>query len=209
VGTLIMSTKLALFDLDGVLVNACDWHYEALNRALKEVADYVISRDDHVHRFNGLPTLTKLSMLVQDGILAEDDIQRVSDLKQENTIGVVDELCVRDESKVELMNALKGAGYKIGVVTNSIRKTAKLMLENSGILSRIDLLISNEDTDRNKPYPDPYIIAIHLLDSTHENTIIVEDSPKGIKAAKDSGAAVLEVENATQVNMDLFKDILK
>ena len=40
--------KAILFDLDGVLVDACDWHYLALNRALDEVVGFTISREDHV-----------------------------------------------------------------------------------------------------------------------------------------------------------------
>ena len=203
-----MKNKCALFDLDGVLVDACDWHYEALNRALKEVANYEISRQDHYEKYNGLPTLTKLSMLKDMGVITDEDVQKISDVKQEHTIKVIEELCKRDQSKIELMKALKDNDYEIAVVTNSIRMTATLMLANSGVLPFVDLLISNEDTDRNKPYPDPYIIAIHLLNSSHNKTIIVEDSPKGIKAAKDSGAHVLEVKDATEVNLELFKDFI-
>ena len=203
-----MKNKCVLFDLDGVLVDACDWHYEALNRALKEVAYYEISRQDHYEKYNGLPTLTKLSMLNDMGVITDEDVRKISDVKQEHTIKVIEELCKRDQSKVELMRALKDNGYEIAVVTNSIRMTATLMLANSGVLPFVDLLISNEDTDRNKPYPDPYIIAIHLLNSSHNKTIIVEDSPKGIKAAKDSGAHVLEVKDATEVNLELFKDFI-
>ena len=203
-----MKNKCVLFDLDGVLVDACDWHYEALNRALKEVAYYEISRQDHYEKYNGLPTLTKLSMLNDMGVITDEDVRKISDVKQEHTIKVIEDLCKRDQSKIKLMKALKDNDYEIAVVTNSIRMTATLMLANSGVLPFVDLLISNEDTDRNKPYPDPYIIAIHLLNSSHNKTIIVEDSPKGIKAAKDSGAHVLEVKDATEVNLELFKDFI-
>jgi HAD superfamily hydrolase (TIGR01509 family) len=203
-----MKKKCVLFDLDGVLVDACDWHFQALNRALKEVADYEISNQDHYEKYNGLPTLTKLDMLKDMGIVTEGDIQKISNVKQVHTVKVIEELCVRDDSKVELMKALKSSGYEIAVVTNSIRKTAMLMLSNTGVLPFVDLILSNEDTDRNKPFADPYVIAIHLLNSSHDKTIIVEDSPKGIKAGKDSGAKVLEVADATEVNLDLFKDII-
>ena len=52
-----------LFDLDGVLVDACDWHYESLNSALISSGYNPISREDHIEKFNGLPTKVKLSML--------------------------------------------------------------------------------------------------------------------------------------------------
>ena len=63
-----MMNKAVLFDLDGVLVDACDWHYEALNRALKQVSNYEISREDHTTTYNGLPTKRKLQMLADVGV---------------------------------------------------------------------------------------------------------------------------------------------
>ena len=54
--------KAILFDMDGVLIDAKDWHYEALNMAL-EIFGYSISRDAHLTTFDGLPTKTKLQML--------------------------------------------------------------------------------------------------------------------------------------------------
>jgi len=41
------------FDLDGVLVDACDWHYHSLNEALQDVVGYDISRERHENEFNG------------------------------------------------------------------------------------------------------------------------------------------------------------
>ena len=188
-----------LFDLDGVLVDACDWHYEALNRALREVADYEISRHDHETRFNGLPTRVKLQTLVAQGLIKEHQVKSISDLKQELTTQVIEDLCVIDDSKVQLMERLLDEGYKLGCVTNSIRKTAKLMLERCGVLEYMDCFISNEDITHPKPHPEGYINAMIMLNCIPSNTIIVEDSPKGLQAAKITGAKVVEVANATEV----------
>jgi beta-phosphoglucomutase len=191
--------KCVLFDLDGVLVDACDWHYEALNRALREVADYEISRHDHETRFNGLPTRVKLQTLVAQGLIKEHQVKSISDLKQELTTQVIEDLCVIDDSKVQLMERLLDEGYKLGCVTNSIRKTAKLMLERCGVLEYMDCFISNEDITHPKPHPEGYINAMIMLNCIPSNTIIVEDSPKGLQAAKITGAKVVEVANATEV----------
>lgn len=49
--------KLIIFDLDGVLVEARDIHYEALNRALMSIdARYLITREEHLSSYDGLPT---------------------------------------------------------------------------------------------------------------------------------------------------------
>ena len=52
--------KAIVFDMDGVLIDAKEWHYEALNRALG-LFGYGISRYDHLSRYDGLPTRRKLA----------------------------------------------------------------------------------------------------------------------------------------------------
>ena len=54
--------KAVIFDMDGVLIDAKEWHYEALNRALN-LFGHEINRFDHLHTFDGLPTRTKLELL--------------------------------------------------------------------------------------------------------------------------------------------------
>ena len=46
-----------------MLVDACDWHYHSLNRALKEVVDFEVSKENHLDTYNGLPTKKKLAMM--------------------------------------------------------------------------------------------------------------------------------------------------
>ena len=54
--------RAIIFDMDGVLIEAKDWHYEALNRALR-LFGLEISRYEHLSVFDGLPTRDKLEML--------------------------------------------------------------------------------------------------------------------------------------------------
>lgn len=56
--------KAVLFDMDGVLIDAKDWHYEALNKALG-LFGLGISRYDHLHTFDGLPTNVKLENVIR------------------------------------------------------------------------------------------------------------------------------------------------
>lgn len=191
--------KSILFDLDGVLVDACDWHYEALNRALADVAGYEIRRYDHDRIYNGLPTRVKLHMLAKKGIIHESEFDEIENLKQELTLQVIEERCDIDSSKVSLMESLKKRGYKVGCVTNSIEKTAKRMLELTGILPFMDCLVTNENIKNAKPHPEGYIKAMVLVNSLPENTTIVEDSNKGLAAAHATGAKVIKVENAKEV----------
>lgn len=189
--------KLLLFDLDGVLVDACDWHYIALNKALREVCDFEITRYDHENRFNGLPTAVKLKMLN----LNVDQSQQVWKLKQSNTIEVINQNASIDHDKIDMHKYFKQLGYKIGCVTNSIRQTAVLMLEKTGQLPFIDILITNEDVEHSKPSPDCYIKAIQDFGFTgkEKNVYIIEDSEKGKQAARQTLANLIEVKNPDEV----------
>mgnify|MGYP003114129065 FL=1 len=65
--------KLIIFDLDGVLVDARELHYEALNKALGSIDEkYIIQRDEHLSTYDGLTTTRKLKMLSKNKDLSEE-----------------------------------------------------------------------------------------------------------------------------------------
>jgi beta-phosphoglucomutase-like phosphatase (HAD superfamily) len=196
-----MSLKLVIFDMDGVLVDACDWHKDAFNQALEELCGYKISDEEHYSEFNGLPTKTKLAKLAEKGIVKEDKKlhKEINNLKQENTIRIIEESCAYDNSKVNLVSWLKLKGIKVACFTNSIRKTAELMLDKCGVLSELDLLVTNQDVKEPKPSPEGYLKVLKHYNISPQDAMIVEDSPKGIKAATAAGCKIMKVDNATQV----------
>ena len=200
--------KCVLFDLDGVLVDACEWHYESLNRALKKVAGIEINREDHESTYNGLPTKAKLDLLLKSGLIVESQMREIWDLKQQYTIEVISEKAAPDASKVVLHNFLKSRDLKVGCVTNSIRKTAELMLRQTGQIDLLDFLITNEDVSRPKPDPAGYQKAMDFFGVGPDKTLIFEDSEKGLKAAIDSGAFTVQVQNAAEVLSPLVLGII-
>jgi beta-phosphoglucomutase len=194
--------QAVLFDLDGVLVDACDWHYESLNRALQQTVGYSISREDHLLKYNGLPTKVKLKMLEIDDGLA----QKINDLKQSLTIEVIEENAIIMAEKIELLSYLKSIGVKTACVTNSIKKTASMMLSKTGQLEYLDAVISNEDVAKNKPNPDCYNLAISVLNVDPKFVLCVEDSITGITAALNSSAKYLwKVSDTTEVTLEGYR----
>ena len=73
--------KAIVFDMDGVLIEAKDWHYEALNKALR-LFGYEISRYDHLVTYDGLPTSKKLEMLSLEKGLPTGLHQFINQMKQ-------------------------------------------------------------------------------------------------------------------------------
>jgi len=197
-----MNVSCVMFDLDGVLVDACDWHYDALNRALQDICSFEISRHDHETKYNGLPTNIKLKMLGTDESLAN----KICDLKQKYTMDCIQENATVMQEKILLHQYLKNQGIKIACVTNSIRMTATEMLARTGQLKYMDLLVSNEDVKHNKPSPDCYEYAMSVLRVDPASCVCVEDSPKGIQAAKTSSAAyVWEVKDTYDVTVNNYR----
>lgn len=205
-----MSIRAILYDLDGVLVDACEWHYEALNRALLDVAGTKIERGEHETIYNGLPTKRKLQSLVDIGRIKASDVEKVSSLKQVYTTDTINQLAQPDPVKIELHEFVtQHVGIPIVCVTNSIRATAKLMLERTGQLRYMNFLVSNEDVRQPKPRAEGYIASMVRLSSLPHQTLIIEDSDTGIHAAMDSCANVVRVEDATQVTKESVARYLK
>lgn len=201
-----MKVECVLFDLDGVLVNACDWHYDSLNRALDCHGLPLITIEDHVSKYNGLPTKVKLKMLGLDECM----IKKINHSKQTYTLETIRKNGNVMPEKIELHKFLKNNSIKIGCVTNSIRETAVEMLKITGQYDYIDLLVSNEDVLKNKPHPECYNLAIQKLRVNPMATICVEDSSKGIEAAMKSLAKHLwVVENTTHVTQHNFTNFIK
>ena len=87
-----MKIDAVLFDMDGVLIDARDWHYQALNMAL-EPFGYSISPEDHETRFNGLSTKSKLKILSDEFGLPKDLDDVISAIKQDRTLRIAAQKC--------------------------------------------------------------------------------------------------------------------
>ncbi len=195
--------RAVLFDLDGVLVDAPDWHYEALNRALG-LFGFTITRKEHENYYNGLPTKRKLEKLTQDKGLSPSLHAFINEMKQVFTLECIHRDCHPEFAKQIMMKTLKKRGLQIAVCSNAIRKTIEVMLERGMLMPYIDLILSNQDVVKNKPDPEMYHTAMQHFAVAPEETIIVEDSPHGIEAARTSGAHVIVVRNATEVHLNIF-----
>ena len=175
-----MKTKLVIFDLDGVLVEAKNIHFDALNEALGE--EYAISWAEHLSTYDGLKTNQKLEMLSERKGLPTELHKDVWNKKQAITLQMLKEL-KPNQTLQSVMNALVEDGYKIAVCSNSIRKTVLTVLSKLGIMEFMDYIISNEDVTNSKPHPEMYWRAISKMGCLPEETLIVEDSPYGLMAA--------------------------
>ncbi|MEQ1869990.1 MAG: HAD family hydrolase [Vicinamibacterales bacterium] len=188
-----------LFDLDGVLVDATEWHYEALNRALR-LFGFDITRYEHLSGYNGLPTRKKLEMLsVEKGLPAALHTM-LNRLKQVYTRDEILTRCRPVFEKEYMLSRLKAEGYRLAVCSNSIRESLQMMIHQSGLDEYFDFLASNEDVKTPKPDPEIYVKAIDRMSVSPSEVLIVEDAPHGVEAARRSGAHLCQVSGFQDVD---------
>lgn len=200
--------KAILFDMDGVLIDAKDWHYEALNKALG-LFGITINRYEHLTTFDGLPTRVKLEILSKRFFLPKALHHFINQLKQSYTNEIIYEKCHPIFHHEYALSNLQRMGYKIAVCSNSIKKTIELMMNRAELSSYVDLILSNEDVKKAKPDPEIYITAIKKLGLKPDECIVIEDNIKGIEAGKASGAAVLEVTDIYDVTLDNILNFIR
>ena len=187
--------RLVIFDLDGVLVEAKNIHFEAFNKAL---GDYAITWDEHLSTYDGLKTNQKLEMLHERKGLPKEYFADIWGDKQRYTLQALRDLKANPDL-ITTMAMLVNEGYKLAVCSNSIRKTVLTVLSKLGIIEFFDLILSNEDVKNSKPHPEIYWKAISEMNYLPEETLIVEDSPYGLLAAARSKSHILRVANPKEV----------
>jgi HAD superfamily hydrolase (TIGR01509 family) len=199
--------KLVIFDLDGVLVEAKNIHYDALNQALGK--EYSIDWNEHLSIYDGLKTNQKLEMLTERKGLPTELHSQIWENKQKYTLEMLKKL-QPNQILQSVMNALVEDGYKVAVCSNSIRKTVLTVLSKLGIMEFMDLVISNEDVKNSKPHPEMYWKAISMMSCLPEETLIVEDSPYGLLAASRSKSHVLRVTKPQDVtHTNIFNKLIE
>lgn len=201
--------KLIIFDLDGVLVDTKELHYSSLNKALSDVSDkYIISIDEHYKKYDGLPTKRKLDMLSKDKGLPKELHDEINNNKQILTFDLIRSNIKYDDRLVNILKKLKEEKYLIYCASNSIRETVKLLLYKTGLIEYIDYYLSNDDVKNSKPNSEIYLKCMIHAGVNPKDVLIIEDSPRGIESANNSGANVLIVKSPNDVTYEKIKNKL-
>lgn len=192
-----------LFDLDGTLVAAKDWHFQALNEALKCFNFEPIPYEVHLEKYDGLPTFEKLKIL---GIEEGDMMSKISTLKQRKTQAIIKEKCKGDPRIRREVAKLWHLGYRMAVCSNAVEETCNLILYGIGIQDYFWFVISNEAVPEPKPSPLCWHMAMDMFGVAPSQTLILEDSTVGLASAYASGAHVYPIKSPEDVITD---DILE
>lgn len=201
-----------MFDADGVLADACNIHYEALNKAILRSADgclyYCIEIPEHKGRFNGMPTKEKLQILTKERGMPERMHEEIFRLKQKFTHEKLNELPTNTNA-ITLLMALRAMNIKTAMCSNAIIESCIVMAKAMGIYNLLDAIFGNESVKKNKPAPDIWLKCVDALGVKMEECVIVEDSPIGIESAMAAGPrTVVRVAGPHEVDLNLLRKLL-
>jgi beta-phosphoglucomutase-like phosphatase (HAD superfamily) len=199
--------EAVVFDMDGVLVDAREWHYLALNKALG-LFGYSISHEEHEVDFDGLPTRKKLEMLSIRNGLPTQMHDFINALKQKYTVDLIHNFCRPTFKHEYALKQLKEDKYKIGLASNSISATIELMMNKTALDGYLDAYMSAESVLIGKPSPEIYEKIFEKIAVAPCNALVIEDNENGIKAATLAGAHVLKVKDPSEVDLDRIKNFI-
>lgn len=204
--------KLIAFDVDGTLLSTKQIHFESLNKAISEVAPgFEITEEEHLTTYNGLPTKRKLEILSSQKGLDSKFYKDIYDKKQQYTEFFVRKCISPDDYKQQThaLRKLKNSGYRLVCCSNAINSSVLTMLECSVGLQHFDAIYSNEHVKHPKPNPEIYLRAMADAGISPKETLIIEDSPVGLQAAKDSCAHVMAVNGPDDIDANSIMEFGK
>ncbi len=193
--------KAIIFDMDGVLIPAKDWHYHALNQALVQSGIPSITLENHQKIYDGLPTRVKLLKLAEHYGISQAKQEEINALKQKYLETYIANECVENAEHVRALRMLKKK-YILALASNSLRHSIETMLGKAGLLTYFDVILSNQDVTEPKPSPEIYCKTMDLLNIAADECLILEDSAYGIRAAYASGAHVMVVRDVCDVVLE-------
>ncbi len=178
-----------IFDMDGVIIDS-----EPLwSRAEKEVFSSVgVKLTDELCRQTAAMTTREVTSFWFKRHPWESHSLDTIENKVIDYVGTL----IQEEGRAiegikETVIKLKNKGLKIGLATNSPNRLIPLVLEKTGIIRYFDAWCSSEHELKGKPHPDVYLAVSKKLDVAPVRCLAVEDSPTGIKAAKQAGMHVI------------------
>ena len=196
--------KYILFDHDGVLVDTEFWYYKAGERALSDIG-FTLDRDQYLQDMTqGLATWAQ-------AIAAGIDERTISRQREVRNVYYQEYLRTEDieiEGVLETLDVLAGE-YRMGIITTSKPHDFALIHQERSILDHMEFYLTRKDYERAKPHPEPYLKGLQRFGAAAAETVVIEDSARGLNSAIAAGIDCIVVANEFTASHDLSKATAK
>lgn len=204
--------EAVIFDMDGLIFDTETLYYRANQEISDEIGldftydyylKYVGTSDEELHEnlYRDFKDEEKVAHLIQEGRKRVEEIVRRDGL-------------IIKEGFMELLNYLEEKNIKKVVASSNLKEMIHLFIEREALTGRFDYIVSGDEVKRAKPDPEIFEKAWSGLGVAKKNTLILEDSINGIRAAFDAGIDVIMVpdlippgEEAVEKTLEIYENL--
>lgn len=181
---------LAIFDHDGVLVDTLTLHQDAWV-AMGREHDLGVTPEFVLETF-GMTNAAILRKLRGDD-LTDAEIQAYSDRKEAIYRDLARGRLSLMTGVREFLDAATAAGALLAIGSSGVRPNLDLTVEECGLQGRFRSIVAGEDVSRGKPDPQVFLLAAERSGVAPSRSVVFEDAPVGIRAAKAAGMLAVGV----------------
>ncbi len=184
--------KAIIFDLDGVLTDTSEFHYQAWKRLADEEGIPFTHQENDEH-LRGVSRRESLAYIIRGRNYSEAQIQEMMDRKNRYYIEMVESMTPKDlvAGGRELLGEIREAGIKVAIASAS--KNCRTVLKLLDIISYMDGIADGNSVVNSKPAPDIFVYAAGLVQINTPDCLGVEDADAGIEAIKTAGMKALGI----------------
>ncbi len=184
-----MLIKAFLFDLDGVLTDTSELHFQAWKKLAEEEGISFTPQDNEALR--GVSRRESLNLLLKGKPVSPGQAHQMMARKNGYYIRLVEQMTPADllPGALDMIEEIRQLGLKQAIVSSS--KNALLVLERLQITAKFDAVIDGNAPARSKPHPDLFLLAAQALGLPPANCLVVEDAEAGVQAAHAAGMPAL------------------
>ena len=179
-----------IFDMDGVLVDSADAHYEAWCILGKELGK--VHTREFFERTFGMHNREIIPLWLGD-VLPREEVDRLSDHKEAVYRQVAATKLRPLDGAMDLLESLAQDGFLLAIGSSGPRPNVELMLDVLGVRRFFSAFSTGDEVREGKPHPEVFLAAARKLGLPPRECAVVEDAPQGIQAGLAAGARVIAV----------------
>ena len=183
--------KAFIFDLDGVITDTAELHYQAWQRMANEEG-YYFDREIN-EQLRGVSRQASLNIILNGKEISEEKFAELMKRKNDYYVELLNTISAKDvlPGIEQFLLELNARGIKVALASAS--KNARPILHRLGLTPLFDAIGDGWSVNRSKPAPDVFIHAAGQVGVNADECIVVEDAEAGVDAAKEAGMRVVGI----------------